>query len=514
MAETINMPKLGFDMAEGTLVRWLKKEGETVAKGDVLAEIETDKATVEVESSASGVVRRLLVDEGAVVPVNTPIAIIGAAEEQLPVVSEQSSVSSGQSSVSSDQLSVVERSGEPEKQKSEPVAQSTISNPQSTILRASPLAKKIARERNLDLSRVRGTGPGGRIVRRDVEAVIGQQKVESKEQSVESRGAEESVPLTKLRQIIARRMAEAKASVPHFYVTHEFKMDSLLALRTQLNGYLPEEEKISVNDFIVRAAALTLRQFPNLNASFAGDKVVRHAAINIGVAVAVEGGLLTVVCKDADQKPLRQIAAEVKRMAAAARRQGQAGGHRRLDVFDFQPGDVRCGELCRHHQPTRGGYSGCRFGAAGACCGGRRGQSRLADEGHALGGSPRQRRGRSGSIHAGIGCVLRGSVETVGVTQNETQGMGVISPSFLSSCFVVVFLLFGKDVIANCHQRNPLAGGKTAWLCSQGQIWRVFANRVLFAFLSAPTGKIESMLPGRRGGRNRERAGRECPEWR
>ena len=319
MAETINMPKLGFDMAEGTLVRWLKKEGETVAKGDVLAEIETDKATVEVESSASGVVRRLLVDEGAVVPVNTPIAIIGAAEEQLPVVSEQSSVSSGQLSVSSDQLSVVERSGEPEKQKSEPVAQSAISNPQSAILRASPLAKKIARERNLDLSRVRGTGPGGRIVRRDVEAVLGEQRVESREQRVESRGVEESVPLTRLRQIIARRMAEAKASVPHFYVTHEFKMDALLALRTQLNGYLPEEEKISVNDFIVRAAALTLRQFPNLNASFAGDKVVRHAAINIGVAVAVEGGLLTVVCKDADQKPLRQIAAEVKRMAAAAR---------------------------------------------------------------------------------------------------------------------------------------------------------------------------------------------------
>jgi len=326
MAETINMPKLGFDMAEGTLVRWLKKEGETVAKGDVLAEIETDKATVEVESSASGVVRRLLVDEGAVVPVNTPIAIIGAAEEELPGGSGQSSVSSGQLSVSSDQLSVssgqssvVERSGEPEKQKSEPVAQSAISNPQSTILRASPLAKKMARARGLDLSQVRGTGPGGRIVRRDVEAVIGEQKGESREQRVESRGAEESVPLTKLRQIIARRMTEAKASVPHFYVTHEFKMDALLALRTQLNGYLPEEEKISVNDFILRAVALTLRQFPNLNASFASDKVVQHAAINIGVAVAVEGGLLTVVCKEADQKPLRQIAAEVKRMAAAAR---------------------------------------------------------------------------------------------------------------------------------------------------------------------------------------------------
>ncbi len=114
-------------------------------------------------------------------------------------------------------------------------------------------------------------------------------------------------------------MSEAKASVPHFYVTHEYKMDALMALRAQVNGYLPEDEKVSVNDFIVKAVALTLRQFPNLNASFAGDKVVRHGAVNIGVAVAVEGGLLTVVCKDADARSLRQIAAEVKRMAAAAR---------------------------------------------------------------------------------------------------------------------------------------------------------------------------------------------------
>ncbi len=328
MAETINMPKLGFDMAEGTLVRWLKKEGETVAKGDVLAEIETDKATVEVESSAAGVVRKLLVDEGAIVPVNTPIAIVGAADEQISVSSEQLSVSSD-----SEQLSVV--GGQPsavgEKTALTPAGdvQSSIVTPQSSIVKASPLAKRVARKRGLDLSRVQGSGPGGRIVRRDIERVMSEQLSVSSEQSAFSGQPSvvshppsvegEAVPLTKLRQAIARRMAEAKASVPHFYVTHEYKMDALLALRAQVNGYLPEEEKISVNDFIVKAAALALREFPNLNASFAGETVARHGAVNVGVAVAVEGGLLTVVCKGADAKSLRQIAAEVKRMAAAAR---------------------------------------------------------------------------------------------------------------------------------------------------------------------------------------------------
>jgi pyruvate dehydrogenase E2 component (dihydrolipoamide acetyltransferase) len=197
--------------------------------------------------------------------------------------------------------------------------------PAAGPVKASPLAKKMARERGLDLSQVRGSGPGGRIVRRDIEAAL--RTVDRGLQTVVSpstvhrppSAAEETVALTKLRQAIARRMAEAKSTVPHFYVTHEYKMDALMALRAQVNAYLPEEEKVSVNDFIIRAVALTLRQFPNLNASFAGDKVLRHGAVNIGVAVAVEGGLLTVVCKEADQKSLRQIAAEVKRMAAGAR---------------------------------------------------------------------------------------------------------------------------------------------------------------------------------------------------
>jgi pyruvate dehydrogenase E2 component (dihydrolipoamide acetyltransferase) len=190
-------------------------------------------------------------------------------------------------------------------------------------VKASPLAKRIARESKVDLSKVRGTGPGGRIVRRDIEAALsGQPSAVSGPSLVvgpSSALADETIALSKLRQAIARRMAEAKATIPHFYVTYEYKMDSLLDLRRQFNSMVPEEQKVSVNDFIVKAVALSLRQFPNLNASLLGDKLLRHGAVNVGVAVAVEGGLLTIVCKEADRKPLAQIAAEVKAMAARAR---------------------------------------------------------------------------------------------------------------------------------------------------------------------------------------------------
>jgi len=319
MADTINMPKLGFDMAEGTLVRWVKKVGETISKGDVLAEIETDKATVEVESSASGVVRSLLVDEGAVVPVNSPIAIVGTADE---VISEQRTESrepsgdkgqgAGAGEAVSDQPSAVSN------------PQSSITNQQSVILRASPLAKKIARERRVDLSHVKGSGPGGRIVRRDVEQAMQVQPAMTGAQpqavvQAAPAGADETVSMSKLRQAIARRMTESKTSIPHFYVSHEYKMDALMALRAQVNTLVPEAEKLSVNDFIVKAVALTLRQFPNLNASLEESTVRRHAQVNIGIAVSVEGGLLTVVCREADQKALRQVSAEVKAMAGHVR---------------------------------------------------------------------------------------------------------------------------------------------------------------------------------------------------
>jgi pyruvate dehydrogenase E2 component (dihydrolipoamide acetyltransferase) len=317
MAETISMPKLGFDMAEGTLVRWIKKVGETVNKGDVLAEIETDKATVEVESSAGGVVRKLLVEEGAVVPVNSPIAVVGTADEKLEEVASQAS-----------QTSQVESRTMPVQEKAPDPVPSVISTSEAGPVKASPLAKKIAHDRSIDLSQVRGSGPGGRIVRRDIEVALANQGSPVAGRIVTSPLpsdhptlglSDQTLPLSKLRLAIARRMADSKTSIPHFYVTHEYKVDTLLELRRQLNAIQPENEKVSVNDFIVKAVALTLRQFPNLNASLNGSSVFRHGAINIGIAVSVEGGLLTIVCREADLKPLRQVSVEVKAMATHVR---------------------------------------------------------------------------------------------------------------------------------------------------------------------------------------------------
>jgi pyruvate dehydrogenase E2 component (dihydrolipoamide acetyltransferase) len=301
----------------------VKKEGETVNKGDVLAEIETDKATVEVDSSASGVVRKLLVDEGAVVPVNSPIAVVGTADEKIDIPAAASTESKPKA------VAAVPAPPKAETSASQPVAVApAVPAAASGPIKASPLAKKIASESKVDLSRVKGTGPGGRIVRRDIEAALAGQESAVASQIVAGpstpdystmRLSDSLVPLTKLRQAIARRMAESKTTIPHFYVTHEYKVDALLDLRKQFNTIVPENEKLSVNDFIVKAVALTLRQFPNLNASLNGNAVLRHGQVNVGIAVSVEGGLLTIVCRDADQKPLRQISAEVKAMAMRVR---------------------------------------------------------------------------------------------------------------------------------------------------------------------------------------------------
>jgi len=321
MAATITMPKLGFDMAEGTLVRWLKEVGESVNKGEVLAEIETDKATVEVESTDSGVVRKLLINEGETVPVNTPMAIIGTADEKIeepvkprsgknPEIESHPAAPSGASAAS--QLHTYE----------------VVPAMPTGHLKASPLAKKVAQDRRLELNHIQGSGPGGRIVRRDVESALASQEPPARDQIDQahfvpvyaSQGlSDKKIPISKLRSAVGRRMEAAKTTIPHFYVTHEYNMDTLMDLRAQFNRIVPEAEKLSVNDFIIKATAQTLRQFPNLNASLDGNSILQHGIINIGVAVSVEGGLLTIVCRDADQKPLRQIAAEVKAMAGRAR---------------------------------------------------------------------------------------------------------------------------------------------------------------------------------------------------
>jgi pyruvate dehydrogenase E2 component (dihydrolipoamide acetyltransferase) len=328
MAETITMPKLGFDMAEGTLVRWVKNEGENVNKGDVLAEIETDKATVEVESSASGVVRKLLVEAGSIVPIGDPIAIVGAADEKIGEGTKVVEPKAEKKTEASEAGKPKAEAAPPPAPKAAPVAQPAALVEEGPV-KASPLARKIARDNKVDLSSVQGTGPGGRVVRKDVEAALerGPQTTDRRPQAIVSGPSsvvaisqeDQTIQPTRLRQAIARRMTESKTSVPHFYVTHEYKMDAVMTMRKQINDYLPENEKISVNDFIVKATALALRQFPNLNASLNGGNVVRYGHVNVGVAVTVEGGLLTVVVQDADQKQLRQISAEIKTMAGRAR---------------------------------------------------------------------------------------------------------------------------------------------------------------------------------------------------
>ena len=353
MPETINMPKLGFDMAEGTLIRWVKQVGENINKGDVLAEIETDKATVEVESPASGVVLQHMVDQGSVVPVNAPIAVVGNAGEKVdaPAAAPQKTESKPEEKPAEQAAESSQPTPKADEKPASLPTPATVSSPQGAPvaqaqatpqpasspqeapvatqedghIKASPLAKKIARDNKVDLSHVQGTGPGGRVVKKDVEAALSHPVTVSRPSTpaasaqVNVTQEDQVVQTTKLRQAIGRRLVEAKQTIPHFYVTHEYKMDALMAMRKQANEYLPDNEKLSVNDFILKAVALTLRQFPNLNATIKGNEVIQFGHVNVGVAVTVPGGLMTVVVRDTDQKMLRQISSEVKTMAGRAR---------------------------------------------------------------------------------------------------------------------------------------------------------------------------------------------------
>lgn len=316
MADVVSMPKLGFDMAEGTLVRWVKLEGETVNKGDILAEIETDKATVEVESSFAGVVHKHLVEQGSVVPVGTPIAIIAAPGEQVEDIPTTQPAQE-----------VPAQAQTPQTAPAAPVQPAATPTAPAGPVKASPLARRMATEQGLDIHTLRGSGPGGRIVKRDVENAL-----KSIPASVPIKPAnppaqmtstaiqgDETVPVDRLRAAIGRRMVESKQQVPHFYVTHACRVDELMSLRKKINSTLPEGEKISVNDFLIKAAGLALRRYPNLNASLNGDVILRHGDVNVGVAVAVPGGLLTVVNRNTDQKPLRVISREVREMVTRAR---------------------------------------------------------------------------------------------------------------------------------------------------------------------------------------------------
>jgi pyruvate dehydrogenase E2 component (dihydrolipoamide acetyltransferase) len=298
-------------MAEGTLVRWVRGVGESVQKGDVLAEIETDKATVEVEAVESGVVRKHLVAEGVAVPIGTPIAIIGSADESIDDVAGAAAAPSATAA--------------PSKTPSAATAPASSAPPAGvspTGVRASPLARRMASEASLDLRTVTGSGPGGRVTKRDVALSL------SRPAAVPLFGsaalpprpeADEVISPSRLRQAISRRMTAAKQQVPHFYLTADLDAAQLVQVRAEANAALPDETRLSLHDFVVRAAGLALRSFPALNASLEGDRIVRYAAVHVGTAVAVEGGLLTVVVRDTDRKPLSVISAELRQLVARAR---------------------------------------------------------------------------------------------------------------------------------------------------------------------------------------------------
>lgn len=326
MAEIVNMPKLGFDMAEGTLIRWVISEQEVVEKGQVLAEIETDKATVEVESPFSGVVRRHLVEQDTIVPVSTPIAVIGESEEEIDFEALLADLQD--SETSQEEPAAVEPVGE--EVQVPPAAAEAVSTDSTSLpdgVRASPLARRMAQSLGINLSLVKGSGPNGRITKADIETYQAAPPV--------GVGApapifpafsgeippDRNIPLSKLRTAIGKRMVQSKVEYPQFFVTHEYDVAALMDLRRQVNALLPQGEKTSINDYIIKAAALALREFPNLNARLDpdGQSVTQFGNVNIGIAVAVENGLLTVVCRDADLKPVRQISLEVRDMAGRAR---------------------------------------------------------------------------------------------------------------------------------------------------------------------------------------------------
>jgi pyruvate dehydrogenase E2 component (dihydrolipoamide acetyltransferase) len=333
MSEVITMPKLGLDMVEGTFLNWLKNPGDLISKGDVIAEVESDKATLEVAAEKSGKLIKTLVNAGDTVAVGAPIAELDAvgaggapvAHEPAPVQHVAASTNGGSPAPVAVPVAVAHDSDVP------------------GGIKASPIARKIATERGIDLAHVQGSGPGGRIVKSDVEsytptaapaqtptaAPVAQPTAQiaahpglatyAPKTAPTGDGITEE-PLTKMRSRIASRMVESKQTVPHFYVTTEIDMAPALALRKQINSELPENQKISVNDMVVKAVALALRQFPNLNSHFYGDKVVRFSHINIGMAVSLEGGgLINVVAKDADILAISRLAEHNKEMIARAR---------------------------------------------------------------------------------------------------------------------------------------------------------------------------------------------------
>jgi pyruvate dehydrogenase E2 component (dihydrolipoamide acetyltransferase) len=359
------MPKMGDAMEEGTLLRWIKSEGDEVEEGDPIAEIETDKVSLELEAEDSGTLAQLIAEEGQEVPVGEAIAFIQGEGEEVPEQSGSGGAQVEEEAEGSDEggEAQAQTATETEEQQPEAGGEPSGDGAQATggtngQVRASPIVRRLARENNLDLSRIDGSGPQGRIVERDVRAALesgeaprvdgqAEQQADGQAQEVEAPGevqpeqAEQQgfqpaqlpeptdapgtqlMEPTRMQRVIAERMTEAKQHIPHFYATVEVKMDAAMALRKQLNEQLEEEGlKLSVNDFVLKACAVALRNYPNLNALYTSKGIELHEKVDMAMAVALDAGLITPVIRDIASKGLAAISRESKDLANRAREGG------------------------------------------------------------------------------------------------------------------------------------------------------------------------------------------------
>jgi pyruvate dehydrogenase E2 component (dihydrolipoamide acetyltransferase) len=316
MAVAIKLPRMSDTMEEGTIVSWFVKVGDTVKSSEMIADVETDKATMELENFEKGEVLYLM-EEGSTIPVESVIAVIGKKGEDF-----QDLLKAAPEAVEEPVEEAVPAPVVPTPAEAAPsasVAPATPSTPTVSISNngrvfASPLAKSMAEEKGINLETVTGSGDNGRIIKKDIENYVPAVAASTAAVGVESY---DEVPVSQMRKTIAKRLAESKFTAPHFYLTKEIKMDAVLAARKRMNEYT--ENRISINDIIIKATAVALKSHPNVNSSWLGDKIRRNHHVHIGVAVAIDDGLLVPVVRFADSKSLSQIGAEVRELAGKAK---------------------------------------------------------------------------------------------------------------------------------------------------------------------------------------------------
>ncbi len=329
MTIEVTMPQMGADMVEGTLVRWLKQVGDTVRRGDVIAEIETDKATVELEAFESGTILKLVAHEGDIVPVGDVIAILGEPSESAPEVARKPVPPPAKREIEPEVKAAAQKpeavpAGRAEPAEREPEAE-------DGRIRVSPVARKIAQEAGIDIRGLRGSGPDGRILRRDVEAAIAARGAGAAAAAPEppapaarplaapAPALGEVAELGKMRRAIAHRMTLSKQTQPHYYLTLDIDMTDALEFRAQLNAGLPEGQKVTINDLIVKACAIALERHPKFNAAYSEDGLRMHERVNICIGIALEEGLIAPAVLDCQGKSLGRIAQETKDLVERAR---------------------------------------------------------------------------------------------------------------------------------------------------------------------------------------------------